>query len=180
MSVISHREDDGTYSCSRIITLQAQRDHKNSTVTKQSAEIAEELRQLKCSHSDGRLPKGPTVTAQFQERGTINRGMQLVKESACLISKIISLPQRNYWQKQKASLQKLPDKIPTSRGGTGDLHKPGAYQPSCAEHHSKLCVCQAPNTHKNTSGLGAHLNLETHQKQARKRSLSSEICSAPS
>lgn len=62
--------------------------------------------------------------------GTINRGMQLVKESACLISKIISLPQRNYWQKQKASLQKLPDKIPTSLGSTGDLHKRDAYQPS--------------------------------------------------
>lgn len=38
-SVTSHREDDGTYSCSRIITLQAQKDHKNSSVTKQSAEI---------------------------------------------------------------------------------------------------------------------------------------------
>lgn len=69
--------------------------------------------------------------------GTINRGMQLVKESACLISKVISLPQRNYWQKQKASLQKLPDKIPTSLGGTGDLHKCDAYQAISAEQHCK-------------------------------------------
>lgn len=62
--------------------------------------------------------------------GTINRAMQLVKESACLISKMISLPQRNYWQKQKASLQKLPDKIPTSLGSAGDSHKRDPYPPS--------------------------------------------------
>lgn len=74
--------------------------------------------------------------------GTINRAMQLVKESACLISKMISLPQRNYWQKQKATLQKFPDKIPTSLGSSGDLHKRDAYPPPCRETLSALW--QAP------------------------------------
>lgn len=71
--------------------------------------------------------------------GTINRGMQLVKESACLISKVISLPQRNYWQKQEGKPPEAPRQNTNFPWKHRRLAQPWRVSAIGAEQHCKPC-----------------------------------------